>query len=167
MFDEAFISKKVQDLLLRARNRGAFRLPVESSNMASLCSVVTVEERPMIPEGVLAPVRGGFKIFLQDNFVSDPGTRVRRRFTLAHELVHTFFYSVEGDSPKPIKGSPRGARLERLCQLGASEILVPEALLKQHLPSGKVRSAEDLIGLAAKFDVSLEVIIRRIQKLGL
>jgi hypothetical protein len=121
----------------------------------------------MIPEGVLAPVRGGFKVFLQDNFASDPGNRVRRRFTFAHELAHTFFYSVEGDLPKPIKGAPRGARLERLCQFGAGEILVPEVLLKQHLRFGKVASAEDLLGLASAFDVSLEVVFRRIQKLGL
>ncbi len=167
MFDEGFVSKKVHDLLLRAKTRGSLRPPVDPSDIANLCSVLSVENRPMIPEGVLAPVRGGFKVFLQDNFVSDPGSRIRRRFTFAHELVHTFFYSVAGDLPKPIKGAPRGPRLERLCQFGASEILVPEILLKHHLPSHKVTSAEDLLGLASTFDVSLEVIFRRIQKLGL
>jgi hypothetical protein len=167
MFDEGFVSKKVQDLLHQVRNRGSFRPPVEPGDIAKLCSVVSVENRPMIPEGVLAPVRGGFKIFLQDNFVSNHGNRVRRRFTFAHELVHTFFFSVEGDSPKPIKGAPKGTRLERLCQLGASEILVPQVLLKRHLQTGKVASAEDLLVLADTFDVSLEVIFRRIQKLGL
>ncbi len=167
MFDEGFVSKKVQDLLLLAKNRGSFRLPVEPSEIANLCSVVSVEDRPMIPEGVLAPVPGGFKVFLQDNFASDPGSRIRRRFTFAHELVHTFFYSVEGNSPRAMKGAPRGPKLERLCQFGAGEILVPEFLLKQNLPSGKAASAEDLLQLAATFDVSLEVIFRRIQKLGL
>jgi hypothetical protein len=167
MFDEGFVSKKVHDLLLLAKTRGSLRPPVDPSDIANLCSVLSVENRAMIPEGVLAPVRGGFKVFLQDNFVSDPGRRIRRRFTFAHELVHTFFYSVESDLPKPIKGAPRGPRLERLCQFGASEILVPEILLKQHLPSRKVTSAEDLLGLASTFDVSLEVIFRRIQKLGL
>jgi hypothetical protein len=167
MFDEGFVSKKVQDLLLQAKDRGSFRLPVDPGDIAKLCSVVSVEDRPMIPEGVLAPVPGGFKVFLQDNFASDPGNRVRRRFTLAHELAHTFFYSLEGDSPKPITGAPRGPRLERLCQFGASEILVPEVLLRQNLRSGKAASAEELIELAAAFDVSLEVIFRRIHKLGL
>src|SRR6266850_4457100 len=167
MFDEGFVSKKVQDLLLLAKNRGSFRLPVEPSEIANLCSVVSVEDRPMIPEGVLAPVPGGFKVFLQDNFASDPGSRIRRRFTFAHELVHTFFYSVEGNSPRAMKGAPRGPKLERLCQFGAGEILVPEFLLKRNLPSGKAASAEDLLQLAATFDVSLEVIFRRIQELGL
>src|ERR1700675_3000065 len=115
MFDEGFIGKKVQDLLVQAKKRGSFGLPVDPADIANLCSVVSVEDRAMIPEGVLAPVRGGFKVFLQDNFASDPGNRVRRRFTFAHELAHTFFYSVEGDLPKPMKGAPRGARLERLC----------------------------------------------------
>jgi IrrE N-terminal-like domain len=167
MFDEGFVSKKVHELLLQASNRGQLRPPVDPSYIANFCSVVGVENRPMIPEGVLAPVRGGFKVFLQDNFDSDPGTRIRRRFTFAHELVHTFFYHLENDLPKPIKGAPRGARLERLCQLGASQILVPEILLKQHLPSQKVACAEDLLGLARTFDVSLEVVFRRIHKLGL
>jgi IrrE N-terminal-like domain len=167
MFDEGFVSKKVHELLLQANNRGPLRPPVDPSDIANFCSVVGVENRSMIPEGVLAPVRGGFKVFLQDNFVSDPGTRVRRRFTFAHELVHTFFYYLEKDQPRPIKGAPRGARLERLCQSGASEILVPEILLKQHLLSHKVACAEDLFGLAKTFDVSLEVVFRRIHKLGL
>jgi Zn-dependent peptidase ImmA (M78 family) len=167
MFDEGFVSKKVHELLLEAKNRGPLRPPVDPSDIANLCSVVSVENRPMIPEGVLAPVRGGFKVFLQDNFVSDPGTRIRRRFTFAHELAHTFFYHLENDLPKPIKGAPRGARLEHLCHLGASEILVPEILLKQHLLSRKVASAEDLLGLARVFDVSLEVMFRRIQTLRL
>jgi hypothetical protein len=167
MLDEGFVSKKVYDLLLEAKNLRLLRPPVDPREIANFCSVVSVEDRPMIPEGVLAPVRGGFKVFLQDNFVSNPGTRIRRRFTLAHELVHTFFYRLENNLPRPIKGAPRGARLERLCQLGAGEILVPEILLKQHLLSRKVACAEDLLGLAKTFDVSLEVVFRRIQRLGL
>jgi len=167
MFDKEFVSKKVQSLLSQARNRGLFQLPVEPRTMASLCSVLSVEDRPMVPEGVLAPVRGGFRVFLQDNFVSEPGSRVRRRFTLAHELAHTFFYSLEGDLPKPIKGTPRGMRLERLCQLGAGEILVPEGILRGKMQSEQIASADELLYLAATFDVSLEVIFRRIQELHL
>lgn len=167
MFDEAFIAGKVEALLVRARCGELIRPPVDPSDIASLCSVLSVEDRPMVPEGVMKPVRGGFQIFLQDNFLSDPGGRLRRRFTLAHELVHTFFYSIEGNSPKLMKGAPRGANLERLCHFGASEILVPAALLRRHLQLSKVTSAEQLLGLAGVFDVSLEVIIRRVQKLGL
>jgi hypothetical protein len=167
MLDREFVSKRVQDLLSQAKNRGLFQLPVEPRAMASLCSVVSVEDRPMVPEGVLAPVRGGFRVFLQDNFASEPGSRLRRRFTLAHELAHTFFYSMEGDLPKPIKGTPRGVRLERLCQLGASEILVPEGILRRRMQSEHVSSADELLNLAATFDVSLEVIFRRIQELKL
>lgn len=166
MLDEGFVCKRVNELLLQARNRGPLRPPIDPGEIAAFCSVLSVENRKMIPEGVLAPVRGGFKVFLQENFVADPGVRIRRRFTLAHELAHTFFYRLENDLPKPIKGAPRGARLERLCQFGASQILLPDILLKQQFQSRKVTCAEDLLGLAKAFDVSLEVVFRRIHKMG-
>jgi hypothetical protein len=167
MFDREFVLKKVHNLISQARSRGLFQLPVEPRAIASLCSVVSVEDRPMVPEGVLAPVRGGFRVFLQDNFASESGSRIRRRFTLAHELAHTFFYSLEGDLPKPIKGTPRGMRLERLCQFAAGEILVPEGILRRKIQSEQVASADELLNLGAVFDVSLEVIFRRIQELHL
>lgn len=170
MNDEAFISTKVQSLLSHhAKVQGSLRPPIEPEKMAGLCSVLCVEHRQMIPEGVLTPVPGGFKIYLQSNFANHPGAKFRRRFTLAHELAHTFFYELGGDVPKPKKRSPRGGVLERLCHVGASQILVPDVLLKQELANknnGEVASAESIIYLAKVFQVSVEVIMRRIHETG-
>ena len=121
----------------------------------------------MIPEGALTPVQGGFRLYLQNNFTHQV-TKRRFRFTLAHELAHTFFYEVDGGVPKPIKRSPKGEKLEHLCHYGASQILVPDTVLKQQLKTeGAVASASAILDLAKLFDVSVEVIMRRLQELRL
>src|SRR5205085_1418955 len=108
MFGKDFVLRKVQSLLSEVvKVHGPLRPPVDPANIVSLCNVLDVEHRPMIPEGVLSPVQGGFKIYLQSNF-TDQGTKRRRRFTLAHELAHTFFYNVNGGVPNSIKGAPKG-----------------------------------------------------------
>ncbi len=121
----------------------------------------------MIPEGVLSPVEGGFKIFIQNNFTDKPGANRRQRFTIAHELAHTFYYDLNGEVPKRSKGSPKGQKLERLCHIGASQILVPEILLRHEVEkNGEVESAESVLDLASIFDVSPEVMIRRLHGLN-
>jgi len=45
----------------------------------------------MIPEAVLTAVEGGFVVYLQDNFILPNRNKTRERFSLAHELAHTFF----------------------------------------------------------------------------
>ncbi len=169
MFDENFVLAKVQSLLSQsAKARGPLQPPIDPSIMADLCAVLSVEHRPMVPEGVLTPVPGGFKIYLQSNFTGRSGMKFRRRFTLAHELVHTFFYNLNGGMPEPVNRSPRGQRLERLCHIGARQILVPEFLLRQELKTkGEVASVEAILDLARLFDVSVEVLMRRLHGLGL
>jgi Zn-dependent peptidase ImmA (M78 family) len=105
---------------------------------------------------------------LQSNFINQPGNKVRQRFSLAHELAHTFFYETNGSVPKPMRGSPRHSKLEYLCHLAANQLLVPENLLKRELlRTGEIASAESILDLAAVFGVSVEVLMRRLHKLGL
>ncbi|MGH9728614.1 MAG: ImmA/IrrE family metallo-endopeptidase [Candidatus Acidiferrales bacterium] len=94
--------------------------------------------------------------------------KLRERFTLAHELAHTVFYQLNGGVPKPIKGLPKGQKLERLCHIGASQILIPDSVLKHVVRTkGEVASAETILDLARFFSVSVEVLMRRLHKLGL
>ena len=117
----------------------------------------------MVPEGVLAPVPGGFRMYLQSNFAHRPGAGLRERFSIAHELVHTFYYDSTESVPKPIKGSPKGRALEQLCHIGAGEILVPEPLLRQQATArGEIASAESVRELTKIFNVSADVMIRRL-----
>jgi hypothetical protein len=169
MFDENFVLTKVQSLLSQsAKMHGSLQPPIDPAILTDLCAVLSVEHRPMVPEGVLTPVPGGFKIYLQSNFTHRSGMKFRRRFTLAHELIHTFFYNLNGGVPEPVKKSPRGQSLERLCHIGACQILVPDFLLRQELKTkGEVASVESILDLARLFDVSVEVLMRRLHQLGL
>jgi len=117
----------------------------------------------MIPEGVLAPVHGGFRIYLQNNFIRSSVLSSRQRFTIAHELTHTFYYDKNAGIPQRAKGSPKGSALERLCHIGAGQILVPDTLLKRETATrGEIGSAEAILDLAGVFEVSPDVIIRRV-----
>jgi hypothetical protein len=166
MIDEHFVSAKVRHLFLQfATLHGGISPPVDPWKLANHCGVLNVEYRRMVPEGVLTPVHGGFTIYLQSNFSAPNRGNVRERFSLAHELAHTFFYDQNQTVPKPIKGAPRGQRLEHLCHVAASEILLPPHLLNDEIRlKGKVTSAEALTDLAMLFDVSLEALIRRLHQ---
>jgi hypothetical protein len=169
MLDEKFLSEKVHSLLSQStRVNGVLEPPIDPERLADLCGVLSVEHRPMVPEGVLSPIRGGFRLYIQSNFADWPNVSFRQRFTIAHELVHTFYYDLNGGVPRRKKDAPKGQVLERLCHSGAGQILVPEVLLRREIDiRGAVASAEDFLKLARVFNVSADVMIRRIHKLGL
>ena len=161
-FNEAFVRSKVRDLLSRCKE---LKPPVDLQPLCELAGIQRVEYRPMIPEGVLSVVDGGFHLFIQDNFDGRPGVSRRGRFTVSHEISHTFFYDASQSPPKRLRRAPRGERLERLCNLGAADLLVPEfLLLKSAGPQEPLSRAEEVITLAENFDVSLEVILRQLQR---
>jgi hypothetical protein len=164
-----FISRRVGTLLEQfSRAGGHPKPPVDPANLAQFCGVVSVEPRPMVPEGVLVPVEGGFKIYFQSNFESQRGTRLRQRFTIAHEIVHTFYYDYNEGVPKPTRGAPAGVRLERLCHIGASQILMPDSLVGAVVQErGEPDSAGYIVDLAGTFEVSPEVAMRRLHDLRL
>lgn len=160
-FDESFIRSKARSLLSRY---SGLKAPVDLQPLCDLAGIRQVEYRPMIPEGVLSVVDGGFHLFVQNNF-DRIGVSHRVRFTISHEISHTFFYDASQSPPKRLRRAPRDQRLERLCNLGAAEILVPEFLLLKSVGLQKPLSrAEEVITLAKNFDVSLEVMIRQLQR---
>jgi len=143
----------------------ATKLPIDPRDFCGLCGVLAIEERMMIPEAAIEPVSGGFKIYIQSNFAENSNLRLRRRFSLAHELCHTFFYDKSVNPPKRIPFSPQGEAVEALCHLGASLLLVPTQTLKRDLDRlDGPPTAHDAIELANRFDVSLETMLRSIQR---
>jgi hypothetical protein len=169
MIAKDFISSKVKGLLEQSsKTNGQLKAPVDPTALAPLCKVLSVEPRPMVPEGVLVAVQGGFRIYFQSNFEHQRRMKLRQRFTIAHELTHTFYYESTDEMPRPVKKSPTGERLEQLCHMGASQILMPESLLNDIVQlRGEPASAAYIIDLAATFEVSPEVAIRRLQELKL
>jgi hypothetical protein len=87
----------------------------------------------------------------------------RTRFTTAHELCHTFFY--ESVPELKFQDHEVDAGEERLCDIGAAELLMPvHALRRQAKAMGT--SLEALTKLARLFDVSLEAMLLRLRSVG-
>lgn len=143
---------------------GALGAPVD---LASVCQQlgVGVEWRCMIPEGVTAIASGQLQIFLQSNFRGDTRLRRRQRFTWAHEICHALFYEGLPGNPHLLKGTPSGAALEKACQQGAGYLLVPTTpLLKRTGQEKPISSAAEITALCDVFDVSADVLIRRVHE---
>ena len=137
-------------------------------DLAAICTQIgaVVEEREMIPEAAMQVTDGQFRIYLQSNFREMPGLSLRRRFSLAHELGHTLFYERQDGELKPRKDAPRGDSLEDACHQAASMILVPSKALKPELRQQPPASAAAIVEFASRFDVSIEVMLRRLNECG-
>lgn len=128
--------------------------PTDLQDLAIERSVEYIEFLPLLVEGGILVTRNGFIINvrcdpsegerLTELFQSDgtgralPRTIVNRsRFTIAHELAHTFFYDTSRTPPSSLIetadiGNPR--KLESACNRIASHLLLPEELLIRKYP---------------------------------
>ena len=147
------------------------RLPVDLYSIAQYQGVHTIQFAPIVPDGVTSPDKSGFTIHLRSEkertmCLRDPRERKvplsnRQRFTLAHEIVHTFFHFRERETLKP--ALPQGGRPERLCQFGAGLLVVPDHHLYACIGhGGPLSSAAQAMRLCQRFGVSPEVLLRRI-----
>ena len=131
-------------------------LPIDPKILARGIGNIDLEEREMIPEAAVKLSGSRFQIYLQSNFKDHPGMRIRQRFSLAHEIAHTFFFEVYDGGLKPMRGGPRGMNLESACHEGASRLLVPKRFLRKELEhESRAICGEDVLRLTETFDVSL------------
>ncbi len=120
-------------------------------------------------EGMLIPRKDDYLVRLRRDVPS-----ARKRFSLAHELGHTFFYKDEGAGPRHAIGiMDRTEHLaeERVCNQFAGFLLMPTdelqrcfGGLEECLPSDLLDRLELNSGL---FSVSKEALTRHAQALGL
>lgn len=114
-------------------------------------------------DGVLEPIGSaypiGFKILLKKQTSAE-----RLRFTIAHELCHTFFYELVPE----LKFVPHEAdpKEERLCDFGAAELLMPTASIQRAARRMAV-CLESLHLLAEEYSVSLAAMFLRLRSLRL
>jgi len=86
----------------------------------------------------------------------------RQRFTMAHEISHTFFYDADLCRVRP---RPAKALLEWLCNYGAQCLLLPEFLLDKEFDAGaRLDSIERALNLARAAKVPLEAVVRRLDE---
>jgi Zn-dependent peptidase ImmA (M78 family) len=128
-----------------------------------------IASKSSCPEGVLIPSRGGYEVRLRVLV-----TEARRRFSLAHELGHTFFYSDEGNGPRHqigILNVTERAAEERICDLFAGALLMPELELREDLENLPVGCPSAFLAcldaIASRFQVSLPALVLRLGSLEL
>ena len=89
----------------------------------------------------------------------------RRRFSVAHEIGHILLFDAVADTPgfvRELRSQALFDRVERLCNLAAAHLLMPEAQFSEALEAAMPPSKESIERLATRFDVSLEALARRI-----
>lgn len=124
-------------------------------------SIDTVRDLPC--DGMLEPIgadySAGFKILLNKQQNSE-----RLRFTVSHEICHTLFYELVPE----LKFSPHEVdpTEERLCNLGAAELLMPTASV-QRAARPMAICLESLHQLAEEYSVSLTAMFLRLRSLRL
>jgi len=98
--------------------------------------------------GELRPAEDGYEIAY---CASESPTR--RRFTIAHEIAHAVFERTGPHCPR------RGRELEQICNLIASQILIPDDSLRKTVTYPL--SLCQLSGLAARYETSLTSMVIR------
>jgi hypothetical protein len=157
------------DYLLRQCSPLTF--PVDLAKVASRRGVQTIRFRPMPCDGAIEAIGSGFEVHLRakrdrsvpilavDTSKLDP----RQRFTLAHEIGHTFFYD---ERFQPVLPQPEKPLLEWICNFAAVRLLLPKSLLEFELgPGGRFDSLEMARDLAEHAGVSSFVVVRRFNDL--
>jgi IrrE N-terminal-like domain len=155
--------------------------PVDLHAIARLRRVKRLKLQLMVQLGALVPVPGGFEIYIRhpepqdlDLAFPEPPKLLspRQRFTFAHEIAHTLFYTGGEGVPVPnTKLKERSTRkyfgIEEVCDRVAKRLLVPTALLSgeidRKLKDPERIDANFVRSMAAKFRVSYEVTLGRLR----
>jgi Zn-dependent peptidase ImmA (M78 family) len=124
---------------------------------------IVEEQADLNCDGFIEPLgnryEDGFRVRL-----NTASTRVRQRFTLAHEACHSLFYELVPE----LKFAPHAPdeEEERLCNFGAAALLIPGNALRKKVK--RVQPCLDsLYELASEYTVSVQTILLRLRSLGL
>jgi len=115
-----------------------------------------------VQRGALKPISGGFKLII-GNHLRYASRRGELRFTIAHELGHTFFYSLGSDTPQRRQNIPLHSKEEEIiCERFAAELLMPtDYVIKWYEKRIRKSFVESIVDFAEKFEVSTAAAARR------
>lgn len=156
------IRLKAQELIrLHIASFGELTMPISMDVLASLRGIARSDELPLhSPDAELVPDgSGGVKMRVNPDL---PETR--QRFSVAHEITHTFFpdYSTKPwcrtDARYRDRDDP-DQFLEMLCDIGATELLFPQPWFSTD--AAAVTNANGLLQLATTYHASREATMRR------
>jgi hypothetical protein len=143
--DEVHIRQLATDLL----DEGAVEPPVNVELLASLRGIVDVAAVDQPWAGMLSTRDGRLLVTVRSD-----DSRERQRFTILHEAIHTF---CPGFLEPQFRCNPHQskARVEGLCDHGASELLLPRKYFMPDLASSGL-TVTALTELAPRYEASLE-----------
>lgn len=151
----AIIRRRSRDLVLQAYNLGWNGPPFNVAQLATIMGHKVVPNE-MIPEARIVPFEDSFNI--EYNPSQSPA---RTNFSIAHEIAHTLF----SDCSETIRYRKNDLEresweLEFLCNIGASELLLPYAEFTSTANNIEPRIT-NIISLAKDYRASVESVFLR------
>jgi hypothetical protein len=157
--------------------------PILLRPVAERRKVTSVDFRPLLVDAMLTTHSVGFRIILNsdggrtkeltERYNNESSARMlppRLRFSIAHELAHTFFYDITKTSPKLAKKFTSGGgrneleNLERYCNTIASHLLLPTQIFTVEFLRLKAVTPETISDFARKAGVSVQALLWRLDK---
>lgn len=146
---------KARAVVLKARDAGWGGPPFNPITLAQVLGI-EVEPTAAVPDARTVVDERGTRIEYNPQ-----QKRARGRFSIAHEIAHTFFADF-GETVRHRGGDPTISddwQLELLCNVGAAEIVMPVGSLPK---LDNIPSIESLIEDRLRFDVSVEAYLIRV-----
>lgn len=132
--------------------RGVAHPPLALEDLAKQLNIVGIETEDIPFSGELRPSRRGLTVVCSTHL-----SPTRRRFTIAHELSHAIFEKTGRNCPRT------GTELERLCDMLATELLMPREAFLHH--AGPDPGVHTIYELARIFGTSLMATANRCSEL--
>ncbi len=157
----AFVTGRARAVVLDALQRGWSGPPFDPCELAKYLGVSLSPRHDILDARILPIGREKLRIEYNPN-----RPRGRMRFSIAHDLAHTLFpdcrEAVRNRLPQH-KMVADDWQLEMLCNLGASEMLMPIGsfpdLGREEL------NIDNLLAIRSKYDVSMEALLLRVVRL--
>ena len=164
-----------------AKLHGNALLPVPLKRIAESRNVRRVVFRPLLVDGCLTITDEGFNIYVRcekeraqeatTKFEAEDqtaGLPTRMRFTIAHEIAHTFFFDLSRGRPRnrlAVDHHNSVRTLERVCNQAAARMLLPTDLVRLEFKKLDVYDPAALRRLAEKAVVSPQMLVNRMGEL--
>jgi hypothetical protein len=158
------------------------RLPTSIRRIAEKQLVKGIQFTPLIVEGAISVEPDGFLISirsdkeesgdLEKRLRSDPTGRKlshRVRFTLAHEIAHTFFFDLKTQPPKNKINleTPRTLHtLETACHRVAGALLLPRRIFEKEFATKSLHRPDTLSEIARQAYISKSALVSRLSSLN-
>jgi Zn-dependent peptidase ImmA (M78 family) len=147
---------KVQEIHLMVRGGP----PFDPNQFAELLGVRVIESDIAVDGMLERATDERFTIYIKKS-----ANYHRKRFTLCHELAHTFFYDILARSKRFQGKSTYDSEEERLCDRAAAALLMPISFFSKDLKAAQnLRgiTPTTLLGLVDRYRVSLQAVAIRI-----